>query len=104
MNSFPTLNSSNFCYNKNAKSFIYDNRCDNYFTNTDCVKNSTIPAEQIECGLCKNKKLADKYGRLNHGNSKNVSDMKERYQRSWYQTGNLGVGIFFLLVCIYYQK
>jgi hypothetical protein len=105
MNSFPTLRSSNFCYNINAKSFSYsDGKCSAYPINTDCVEKYTNSSQQLECELCKNKNLADKYLILNHGNSKNALDMKEQYQRSWYQTGNLGGGILFLLICIYYQK
>lgn len=101
MNSFPTFKSSDFCYNKNE--FTYNaNICDSYPINTDC---ETISEDyKLRCGLCKNYKFADAYRKINLGNGKNLLDMKEQYQRSWYQTGNLGVGILFLLVFIYYQK
>jgi hypothetical protein len=104
MNYFPTLKSSDFCYNKSDTPFEYsDQKCNDYTIYTDCAKIIDVNNNKI-CGLCKNYKFADTYSKLNQGNGKNLLDIKEQYQRSWYQTGNLGVGILFLLVCIYYQK
>lgn len=104
MTSLPKINYSEFCYVTNTNDFEYKaKKCNNYPINTDCAT-ITDPDEQTKCELCKNNKLADKYVQINQGNGKNLLDMKEQYQRSWYQTGNLGVGILFLLGCIYYQK
>jgi len=101
--SFSKINSSDFCYVKNASTFTYsDATCTSYPSNRDCDLIADINERTI-CELCKNNKLADKYVQINKGNGKNLLDMKEQYQRCWYQTENLGVGILFLLVCIYYQ-
>ena len=106
---FPKIYSSNFCYSKAGSSFTYtDDLCNAYNTNTDC---GLLPEDtdgdkntKTQCELCKNTKLAKEYQSLNQGNNKNYMDMKEQYKRAWYQTGNLGIGIILLGVCIYYQK
>jgi hypothetical protein len=100
--SFSKINSSDFCYVK-ASTFTYsDTACANYPLNIDCDLFTNIN-DKTTCELCKNNKLAGKYSQINKGNSKNLLDTKDQYQRSWYQMENLGVGILFLLFCIYYQ-
>jgi hypothetical protein len=105
----PQIYSSDFCYSKSSTQFSYsDNICNQYNTNTDC---GLLPEDTDEdkntkkqCELCKNTKLANRYKSLNKGNGKNYIDLKEQYKRAWTQTGNLGIGIFLLCICIYYQK
>lgn len=92
------LNPADFCYKKN--NFKIETDCTPYPINTDC---STL-VDENKCGNCKNYILTNQYVILNKGTSQNFLNMKEEYENSWYQTGNLGVGILFLMVCIYYQK
>ena len=105
----PQINSSDFCYSKAGSSFTYsDDLCNTYTIHTDCVllPEDTDDAKNTkkQCELCKNTKLTNQYQSLNQGNGKNYIDLKEQYKRGWYQTGNLGIGIFLLCICIYYQK
>jgi len=94
-----SLNPADFCYKNN---FDINTDCTPYPMNTDC---STIGENAKKtCENCKNYTLANQYVNLNKGTSQNFLNLKEDYQNSWYQTGNLGVGILFLMVCIYYQK
>ena len=92
----PQIYPDDFCY---KKSKFDESICSEFPVNTDCKGEN-----QLVCENCKNKTLSNQYISLNQGTTQNLLNMKAEYQRSWYQTGNLGIGIFFLLVGIYYQK
>lgn len=95
------INPADFC----SKDFVYSkNTCAQYQVNTDCSTIADAANLQTVCENCKNYTLTSQYVGLNKGTSQNFLNMKEEYQKSWYQTGNLGVGILFLMACIYYQK
>jgi hypothetical protein len=74
---------------------------------SDVTINTTCNTKDLNCEICKNFKYRDWY---DTNNSKNIyllanhDDSKHEYFRTWIQTCNLGIGIIFLCIGIYYQQ
>jgi hypothetical protein len=86
------------CNNLDNSEIPSNNICSEYNTETECD-----PNDLQNCLVCQNMQYRDWYNTQIIDSEGNYNDTKERYYRAWLQTWNLGIGITFLLIGIFYQ-